>query len=120
MKEAYFKDVVGIGDLYYLRSYYKIGCDDCVFTCKDAQNHLYMCLLVGLGNGVADWSIFRTTNQLLDEYILRRVSPWYMANMGDGWVYDITEDANGVYHSVQATVQSSMLSTSRVAGLLRP
>lgn len=120
MKEAYFKNIVGIGDLCYVRSYYKCGCYDYVFTCKDAQNQLYMCLLVGIDDGVEEWSIFRTTQQLLSEYVLRRVSPWYMANMGDGWVYDITEDANGVDHSVQVTVQSSMLSNSHVAGHLRP
>jgi len=120
MKKAYFKNIVGIGDLYHVKSYYKYDCFDCIFTCEDAQNQLYLCILTSVGTKVENYSVFRTTPQLLNEYAMRRVSPLYMAKMGDGWVYDITDDANGVNHSIQTTVDCSMLSNSLVSNCLLP
>lgn len=120
MKKAYFKNIVGIGDLYHVKSYYKYDCYDCVFTCEDAQNQLYFCILTSVGPKVEEYSVFRTTPQLLNEYANRRVSLLYMAKMGNGWVYDITEDESGVDHSIQTTIEGSMLANCFVAMCLLP
>lgn len=119
MSKAYFKNLRGIGDLYLLESYFKYGCDDLVFSCRDAKNGLYFGVLVSLGNDSAEWCIFRTTQQLLDDFVNRRTTPWCMANCRGGRVYEITEDARGV-RTAEVDVQNSKLSSSGIARSFLP
>lgn len=102
-----------------LESYFKYGCDDLVFSCRDTKNGLYFGVLVNLGNGSAEWCIFRTTQQLLDDFINRRTTPWCMANCGDGRVYEIAEDARGV-STTEVNVENSKLLSSGIARLFLP
>lgn len=119
MSEAYFKNVKGIGNLYLLESYFKYACTDAVFSCKDAKDGLYFCVLVGLGSDIEEWCVFRTNLSLLGEFIHGRVTPWYMAMCGDGIVYEITETTNRI-DSVEVGVGNSRLSVSSIANRLLP
>ena len=119
MSKAYFKNLRGIGSLYLLESYFKYECDDIVFSCRDTKNLLYFGVLVSLSNDSAEWCIFRTTQQLLDTFRHRRITPLCMANCVDSRVYEVTQDAHGI-STAEVSIWNSKLQSSGIARSFLP